>query len=171
MKLKTSILLVLALHFLPNTYAQNIPQHKIETQSGKKDSNGNRTGFYKYYTADGTLVATRNWLNDKPHGEANYFWKNGSVYRKSKYENSIIKESNNFSETSHGTRKEGVFSNFYESGKIKETGQYLNDHSIGIWKTFDEDGTVLETKNYGTKDKDYYSEQQLIEMRKKMLGQ
>ncbi len=46
-------------------------------------------------------------------------------------------------------KKEGFTVVKYPNGAIHYTGEYKNDKSIGIWKTYDEKGKLVTEKDFG----------------------
>lgn len=47
----------------------------------------------------------------------------------------------------HG-KKNGVSLHKYPSGVVQYTGEYENDRQVGIWKTFDEKGNLMDSIDY-----------------------
>lgn len=47
----------------------------------------------------------------------------------------------------HG-KKNGVSLHKYPNGAVQYTGEYNDDKQVGIWKTFDVDGTLKDSVNY-----------------------
>lgn len=45
-------------------------------------------------------------------------------------------------------RKHGPYFYYYESGKIKISGNYKDDRKQGEWKYYDEKGALLKTEQY-----------------------
>ena len=48
----------------------------------------------------------------------------------------------------HGV-KQGFTVVKYPTGRIHYTGEYLNDKTVGIWKTYDEKGKLVTEKDFG----------------------
>jgi antitoxin component YwqK of YwqJK toxin-antitoxin module len=46
-------------------------------------------------------------------------------------------------------KKEGFTVVKYPNGAIHYTGEYKNDESVGIWKTYDEKGKLVTEKDFG----------------------
>jgi antitoxin component YwqK of YwqJK toxin-antitoxin module len=46
-------------------------------------------------------------------------------------------------------KREGFTVVKYPSGGIHYTGEYKNDKSVGIWKTYDEKGKLVTEKDFG----------------------
>ena len=44
--------------------------------------------------------------------------------------------------------KQGPYFYYYESGKLKISGQYREDNKHGVWKYYDEAGTQTKTETY-----------------------
>ena len=44
--------------------------------------------------------------------------------------------------------EEGEYHEYFEKGKLKYFGKYLHGKKEGLWKEFDEDGKVIATENY-----------------------
>ena len=42
---------------------------------------------------------------------------------------------------------------YWDNGQIRLTGQYDKMHRIGIWRTYQKDGTLICEENYDRKDK------------------
>ena len=42
---------------------------------------------------------------------------------------------------------------YWDNGQIRLTGQYDKMHRIGIWRTYQQDGTLICEENYDRKDK------------------
>lgn len=45
-------------------------------------------------------------------------------------------------------KKHGIILVNYISGKTRYTGEYINDEPSGIWKFYNEDGTLAKEENY-----------------------
>ena len=45
-------------------------------------------------------------------------------------------------------KKYGPYFYYYESGKIKISGEYKDDEKSGTWKYYDEKGTLTNTEKY-----------------------
>ena len=50
-------------------------------------------------------------------------------------------------EFKHG-QKNGVSLKRYSDGRVHYTGEYANDIQVGIWKTYDQDGKLVDSTNY-----------------------
>lgn len=50
-------------------------------------------------------------------------------------------------EFKHGL-KNGVSLKRYPNGSVHYTGEYANDVQIGVWKTYDEKGNLVDSTNY-----------------------
>jgi len=44
-----------------------------------------------------------------------------------------------------GSRQHGLYTSYYQNGKIKEQGEYVANKKHKEWKEFDEEGTVVKT--------------------------
>lgn len=46
------------------------------------------------------------------------------------------------------TKKEGPYFYYYETGKLKISGEYKNDQKSGTWNYYDETGNLTKTEKY-----------------------
>ena len=112
----------------------------------------------KSYAANGTLIATGYYVNQKKEGEWRYFSKdngklilveenrNGKVHGTSKvyYDTGILMTECQYQDG----LKEGPAKTYYPSSALKEEGSFLHGEKCGVWKTYNEDGDVISTENY-----------------------
>ena len=47
-----------------------------------------------------------------------------------------------------GEKKQGPWTSWYESGQMRDQGEYSNNEKIGHWKSWDADGNLIEEKDY-----------------------
>lgn len=81
----------------------------------------------------------------KLEGDITYYYKNRNVFRKMKYakgepvgnfyEYYETGELREFGQFENGVR-EGSWKVFYKTGKIKQKGKYSKGEKVGIWKTY-----------------------------------
>ncbi len=97
------------------------------------DAQGRKQGLWKkYYPKTQQLRYEGTFVNDKPKGVFKYY------------------DENNFL-TGTVTHIDGVVSyakNFYESGKLKSEGKFINQKKDSTWIVLREDGTMLSKDNY-----------------------
>lgn len=94
---------------------------------GKKDSTWN------YYSFQGRLDTVRNFHQGKRQGAWTFKYPNGKV---------------KVEEGWYLDRREGEYYEFYPNEKTKVKGNYLKGNKSGIWSFFNEQGELVETKNF-----------------------
>lgn len=91
---------------------------------GKHDYDGVKVDYWEYYYESGQ-IAFKGYFK----GEHIGYYENGKIERE-------------------GTFALGLMTRYYENGQIKEQGNYAYDKRVGIWKFYDEQGSLLKIKEY-----------------------
>lgn len=139
--------------------------------------NGHKNGYYLTYEFD--TATQKSWLkskellvNDKKQGEAFYYYPNGKLQQKVKYENnrkegialefsedsliiSILDYRNDFPisreklnrKDSRGL-KQDTWKQFYPNLRVKVEENYMNDKLNGYYREFDENGKVTKIQRF-----------------------
>jgi antitoxin component YwqK of YwqJK toxin-antitoxin module len=96
--------------------------------------------------------------NDLKDGEWNGFYKNGALKYNVRFRQDIkfsdyyyyhrngnIAEKGNFNETGQVDQR---WASYFENGKIKNAGEYLNGQKVGLWELFDSLGNKLKQEEF-----------------------
>ncbi|MBL57207.1 MAG: hypothetical protein CMP61_08470 [Flavobacteriales bacterium] len=94
---------------------------------GAKDSTWN------YYTFEGRLDTVRNFHHGKRQGAWTFKYPNGKV---------------KVEEGWYLDRREGEYYEFYPNGKTRVKGNYTKGNKSGEWSFYDEQGQLIETKDF-----------------------
>ena len=101
----------------------------LETEYLDGECNGLKKVFYKHSTH---IITCSNGKEDKTFQVIHYF-RNGKV--KSSHYNRIFEGY-------------GPYESFYENGNPKINGDYVGTKRNGVWKFYNEDGTLKKSKKY-----------------------
>lgn len=117
----------------------------VETDTQQKNEkkeliqvDGNR--YIEYYDGPEQRIKFEGYQDDqqKRHGKWTHYSESGAELSMTMYE--------------HGLRQ-GHSVVHYPNGAIYYYGEYDHDTMIGIWKTYDQQGKLMEEKDYGTPGK------------------
>ena len=109
------------------------PSFKIEKAYGKKDGNGKKTGEWKYYRKDQSLIGNVYFKNGKIDGLLKYYWENGNLYNTGNFISG---------------KEEGIQKTYYKDGSIAKVTSFKNGLKYGEEKEYNNDGSVYSIKNY-----------------------
>jgi antitoxin component YwqK of YwqJK toxin-antitoxin module len=112
-----------------------------------KTINGYRiVGYYEMEGNDSVKIGERTFYpnsenvylefrikDGKRNGECFSFFKNGQKQSLNTYENGLLN---------------GEYKIWYQNGKLRVDGEYLNDKEVGSWTFFDSLGTVIKSQEY-----------------------
>lgn len=106
--------------------------------------NGNRI----WYSDDGNIAMIETYKNDKLEGDQNTYFDDGSLKSKITYKNNKIIAIEVYAENGKLLHKDdlskgsGTWKTFWNNGQVMEEGKYKNWVKDGTWKRYQEDGTV-----------------------------
>ena len=109
------------------------PSFKIEKAYGNKDSNEKKTGEWKYYRKDQSLIGQVYFKNGKIDGLLKYYWENGNLYNTGNFISG---------------KEEGIQKTYYKDGSIAKVTSFKNGLKYGEEKEYNNDGSVYSIKNY-----------------------
>lgn len=147
-------------------FNSGLPEEIVHYKKGVKDgeskryfSNGNVQIEGKYVDGKEEGLFQLFYNDKKPHIITNY--KDGKYVgtRKTYFSNGNINVIENYSSTQKGDYgdryvREGVYETYYEDGKLREEGKYVNDKKNGTWKNYDYDGNLSTAENYQNGEKE-----------------
>lgn len=110
--------------------------------------NGLREGTSYYYDISGNLQFAINYKNDKRHGDAKEYDKNGTVITLMTYYNGYLIDNIKINRTDDQGRKQGRWIEFYENGNKKRELNYLNDKLHGFYREYDLGGKIILEQRY-----------------------
>lgn len=117
-------------------------------ESSEEYQDGKLHGEKIWYSDDGKVVMSENYNNDKLDGEQRAYYTNGQVKSIINYKNNKIVGLEVYNQSGKTLHKEnlsdgtGVWKTFWDNGKVMEEGRYKNWAKDGTWKRYQEDGTV-----------------------------
>jgi antitoxin component YwqK of YwqJK toxin-antitoxin module len=94
---------------------------------------GRNDGYVEYYSENGLINLTRNFVNNKFEGISKFYSEKGKVERVVNY---------------HEGKREGSEISYFENGKIKDKWYYVNDKMEGRFDSYDEGGNISSIQNY-----------------------
>lgn len=110
-----------------------------------------KTTVKKEFYDDGKLKSSGAYKNDKPVGQHNTYAENGEILSTKKYSStSWVVYTGRIDKKG---KRQGDWTYFYKSGKIKSTGTYKNGRRVGDWKFYYEDGKIEQTGQYNKRAK------------------
>jgi antitoxin component YwqK of YwqJK toxin-antitoxin module len=89
--------------------------------------------YQKEFFENGQVSKEGPMKDGKRNGDWKSYFKTGELWSKGSYLNG---------------RNNGPTTAYYKSGKVKYEGMYKNGRKSGVWKFFNEQGELTETKNY-----------------------
>ncbi|MDO5089008.1 MAG: toxin-antitoxin system YwqK family antitoxin [Leptotrichiaceae bacterium] len=117
--------------------------------------NGILSGLSTSYYLDGTLRSTGMYVNNLRNGEWIWKYPDGTVKLVENYQNGKISgnitgyfpngNKERIFQISNGT---GSFTQYYDNGKLKAKGSYINYTSAGDWVFYDKDGNIISGNQY-----------------------
>lgn len=136
---------------------------------------GRQSGLWKFYYEDGTLSQQGSYKLDQPEGDWEAYFPNKQLSSKGTFskrepiglwviwnengtksqeieykENNQVRIINLWDLNGKQLIKDGngIFSSFYPTGEILQTGKVINGDRAGIWKRFNQKGQMLEEGEY-----------------------
>lgn len=116
-------------------------------------------GLWLRYYKNGKKMDEVNYINGQINGFSRQWYENGQLTYEAEVRNGIEQGSSNSwyengQQWAHYTcvdgKWHGPYTFWYENGQIKEEGSYQDTFSpIGIWRYWDEQGNLIEEKDYG----------------------
>ncbi|MCD4676400.1 MAG: hypothetical protein K8S18_10455, partial [Desulfobacula sp.] len=95
------------------------------------------------YDNNGNLVTSGPYRQNKPVGIHREYNKEGVIIHSFIYNNEGLKMSEGI--VNEEGRRNGKWKNYYNDGKIKETGSYLDNRKSGTWKFYNNNGNSVQT--------------------------
>lgn len=153
-------------------YSNNIIKESGRYRNGIKD------GYFKYYDKEGNLTKIEKYRNglleENPNELLTYelrtdYYKDGSIktigsYKDGKAEGVRREYAKDGKITDgfimhkgiivgHGIidnsgKKQGLWKHYYDNGRLRSEGKYVNDKPIGLWKYYYENGVLEQTGHY-----------------------
>ena len=111
----------------------NPPSMKYTKAEGKTNANKNKTGQWRFWRKDGSLISIVSYEDGKINGNQKIYWNNGTLYRTSNYIKGL---------------KNGTEKIYLKNGYTYEINSFQNDLKNGESKEFDGKGNVQFIKNY-----------------------
>lgn len=117
-------------------------------ESSEAYVDGKLNGDRIWYSDDGNIAMIETYKNDKLEGEQNTYFDDGSLKSKITYKNNRIIAIEVYAEDGKLLHKDdlsrgtGTWKTFWNNGQVMEEGKYKNWVKDGTWKRYQEDGTV-----------------------------
>lgn len=134
---------------------------------------GKKNGLKKTYDAKkGILISDENFIDDVKQGESVTYFPNGAIKSRAnfiegkeegigyeyneegiiqsiiEYKYGFVRKIEKINRTDKNGWKQGVWKDFYDNGKVKLDGRYLDDKKDGYFKEYDIKGSLLSTTKY-----------------------
>ena len=132
-----------------------------------KNVNGSTKDKESYYLDEGTFKEA-NYKNNKLDGVVKEYFANGIISRISHfsmgllkgeekffYEDGTLKIHKNhkiFENLYPQSRSHGTFKSYHPNGKINEQGQLVEGHHDGVWKTFNQNGSLISEETHNAEE-------------------
>lgn len=113
-------------------YKGYTPQEILNIE-GLYDVKGGKTGKWNFYTSNGVLEFTGNYLEDLTVGEYREYFLNGETKAISNYENGNLS---------------GYYVEYHPNEKMKSQGWYKDNLRVGEWRDYYIDGKLYAINNY-----------------------
>ena len=135
--------------------------------------NGKKNGFKKTYDPKtGLLQSDENFVDDIKQGESFTYFPNGTIKSRAKfiegkeegigyeyndegliqsiivYKYRFVSKIEKINRKDKNGWKQGVWKDFYDNGKVKLDGRYLDDKKDGYFKEYDKKGSLVSTSKY-----------------------
>lgn len=107
---------------------------------------------YWYYPSGKTKQVTP-YVKGKPDGYAYEFSEDSTIISIIKYQGGILANIDRINRKDEQGKKQGVFKDFYEDGKLKEERKYKDDLIDGYVKTYDKKGNLSNTEKFNNGSK------------------
>lgn len=102
---------------------------------------------YWFYPSGKTKQVTP-YLKGKPDGMAYEFSEDSTIISIMKYQGGILANIERINRKDQQGKKQGIFKNFYEDGKLNEEKKYKDDLIDGYVKTYDKKGNLVSTEKF-----------------------
>ena len=99
--------------------------------------------YVNKYDSSGNLTFSGGYKNGIPVGIHRYYDKNGNVENSKIYNNKGIVVSEGI--ITDAGKKEGDWKDYFDSGKLRDEGNYKNNQKEGKWKYYFQNGKIEET--------------------------
>lgn len=117
-------------------------------ESSEEYQNGKLHGERVWYSDDGKVIMSENYNNDKLDGEQKAYYANGKIKSIINYKNNKVvglevyaKDGSTLHKANLSTGT-GLWKTFWDNGNVMEEGKYKNWIKDGTWKRYQENGTV-----------------------------
>ena len=101
-----------------------------------------REGLSYYYYPNGLLYQVINYRNNKKHGTAKEYDKDGHVTSILEFFNDYLVDKQNINRVVDG-KKEGIWREYYDNGVVKSESVYRNDELNGYQKEYNQSGSLV----------------------------
>ena len=105
-----------------------------------------------YYPSGKTKQVTP-YVKGKPDGYSYEFSEDSTIISIIKYQGGILANIERINRKDEQGKKQGLFKDFYEDGKLKEEKKYKDDLIDGYVKTYDKKGNLSNTEKYNNGNK------------------
>ncbi len=123
------------------TYRNDITVNKISIN--RYDRNGQKTGTWKTFHENGRLKSESYFKNGRINGYLKEYDDKGKLLASTRYVDGEI-----YIEPEKLEQKLLVKKEYYENGKVKNTGGFLNDVPVGQHTDYSASGEIIGTKRY-----------------------
>lgn len=145
------------IYWLSKTHYETTKPENVYLYRKAKYINGEIVGRVEDYYLDGTLSATGNIVNNEFDGEVIYYRQNGSKekavtfvigklngkWNKYNEQDRLIIEGNYSDDL-----RTGLWSGYYDNGKVKFIGQYVNNEKKYVWTYLNEKSEITKMEFY-----------------------
>ena len=111
-------------------------------------NNGKREGWMVSYRSDGSLRQQTLFQADQKEGKSLIYNEQNQINGYRWYKNNRLIASENFNRIDDQGRKTGPWKMFHSSGRLIETGFYVDDLKDGVFQFFDANGRVVDVKEF-----------------------
>jgi uncharacterized protein len=112
------------------------------------NENGIKSGKVSYYYDSGELWKVIDFKNNKEEGKGTEYEKDGRIISLYVYKNGFVYSYEKINRYNEQQRKTGIWRDLYESGDLKEEGNYTNGLRNGVFKNYDRKGKLVGIQQY-----------------------
>ena len=130
-----------------NGYTLNYDTNQRVTSKENFVNDIKQGNSYWYYPSGKTKQVTP-YVKGKPDGYAYEFSEDSTIISIIKYQGGILANIERINRKDNQGKKQGVFKDFYEDGKLKEEKKYKDDLVDGYVKSYDKKGNLTNTEKF-----------------------
>ncbi len=105
-------------------------------------------GTTKYFYPSGKIKQTLPYVNGKPDGFSYEFSQDSVILAVYEYKSGILQNTDRINRKDTDGKKQGMWKDFYEDGKVKKEERFNDDVLDGYVKEYDKKGSLIKTEKF-----------------------